>query len=333
MPEFRRDPIIGRWVIIAKERGKRPSDFVIQPERRVGGFCPLCQGNENTTPPEVLAYGPPGRVPNTPGWTVRVVPNKFPALVIEGDLDKQGEGIYDKMNGIGAHEVIVETPDHDQTLAGMPHDHVVQIFHAYRDRMVDLERDQRFRYIMVFKNFGRAAGASLEHSHSQLIALPVVPHRMQEEINGTRKYYDYKERCVYCDIIRQERSQNVRVVCENEGFIAICPYAPLAPFETWVLPKRHASSFPSLDEPGFQALTGVFLETMRRLDRALPRVPYNYMLHTAPLRTPPMEHYHWHIEIVPKLTMIAGFEWGTGFYINPTPPEEAARYLREMEID
>ncbi len=333
MPELRRDTIIGRWVIIAKERGKRPYDFVIEKDKTRGGFCPLCPGNEHTTPPEVLAYGRPGHSPNGPGWTLRVVPNKFPALVIEGDLDKRGEGIYDKMNGIGAHEVIIDTPRHDETMPMMSHGQIIQSFWAYRDRMVDLAKDSRFRYIIVFKNFGRAAGASLEHSHSQLIALPIVPHRIQEEIQSSLHYYEFKERCIFCDIIRQEKSQGIRIVCENNDFITICPFAPRSPFEMWLMPKRHQSSYVSMDDNQFDLLTDLFLETMRRLDKALPWVPYNYMLHTAPLRSPFLEHYHWHIEIMPKVTTVAGFEWGTGFYINPTPPEESARFLREISLD
>lgn len=333
MPELRRDPVIGRWVIIAKERGKRPSDFVIEKEKTKRGFCPLCPGNEHTTPPEVLAYGRHSYAPNTRSWTLRVVPNKFPALIIEGDLDKRGEGIYDKMNGIGAHEVIVETPDHEKTLPQMTHDELILVFWAYRDRILDLAKDGRFRYIMVFKNFARAAGASLEHSHSQLIALPIVPQRIEEEIKGCKRYFDYKERCVYCDVIRQERSQNIRVVCENKEFIVVCPYSPRAPFEMSIIPKKHHSSFTSLDDAQFHALTDLFSEAMRRLDQALPRVPYNYMLHTAPIHSVAHEYYHWHIEIMPKLTMIAGFEWGTGFYINPTPPEESASFLREIKLD
>ncbi len=332
MPELRRDPIIGRWVIIAKERGKRPSDFVIEREATRGGFCPLCPGNEGSTPPEVLAYGREGGRPNTPGWSLRVVPNKFPALVIEGELDKRGEGIYDKMNGIGAHEVIVETPDHGQIQPEMTQEQLSLIFQAYGARIEDLSRDLRFLYIIVFKNQGGAAGASLEHSHSQLIALPIIPHRIQEELAGCQRYFEYKERCVFCDIIRQERSQNIRVVCENSHFITICPFAPRAPFEMWILPKRHHSSYLAMDHHELSSLAALFQETMRRLYKAIPGVPYNYVLHTAPLRSEELEYYHWHLEIMPKLTKIAGFEWGSGFYINPTPPEEAARFLRNLDI-
>ncbi len=332
MPELRKDPILGRWIIIAKERGKRPTDFIVARNSSKGGFCPLCPGNENTTPPEVLAYGRPAPAPNTPGWTLRVVPNKYPALVIEGDLDKEGEGLYDKMNGIGAHEVIIESPSHDEAFTYLPHDHMRLVFQAYRDRIVDLARDPRFRYVMVFKNFGQAAGASLEHSHSQLIALPILPRMIVSELDGSSSYYRYKERCIFCDIIRQERKEGVRVVCHNDHFITITPYAPRSPFEMWILPIRHQSSYTAMDEELYHALTDIFSESMRRLDACLPDVPYNFVLHTSPLRSQPLEHFHWHFEIMPKLTSIAGFEWGSGFYINPTPPEDAAKYLREATI-
>ena len=331
MPELRRDPITGRWVIIARERGARPYDFIVRKDETKGGFCPLCPGNEKTTPPEVLAYGRADYNPNTPGWLLRVVPNKFPALVIEGELDKQGEGIYDKMNGIGAHEVIIETPDHHRTIAELKHDQLELIFRAYKDRILDLSRDNRFKYIIIFKNFGKSAGASLEHSHSQLIALPVIPNRIYEELEGCLKYFEYKERCVFCDIIHQERTQHVRVVGENENFITLCPFASRTPFEMVVLPKRHQSRFVSMDDEQFSALAEIFSETMNRLNRALPDVSYNYMLHTAPLHEDDLEHYHWHIEIMPKLTTIAGFEWGTEFYINPSTPENSAGILRGDE--
>ncbi|HVA89114.1 MAG TPA: DUF4931 domain-containing protein, partial [Chloroflexota bacterium] len=201
MPELRKDPITGRWVIISSDRGKRPTDYGRAPVTTSDkGFCPFCYGNEGKTPPEILAYRPEGG-PNTPGWTVRVVPNKFPALGIEGELARQGEGVYDRMNGIGAHEVIIETPDHHLSLAALPTKNIEDVLWAFRDRMLDLKKDPRFRYILVFKNHGEQAGASLEHSHSQLIALPIVPRSILEQANGAKQYFDYKERCIYCDII------------------------------------------------------------------------------------------------------------------------------------
>ncbi|MEW6291082.1 MAG: galactose-1-phosphate uridylyltransferase [Thermodesulfobacteriota bacterium] len=332
MPELRKDPILGRWIIIAKERGKRPTDFIVEHSVSKGGFCPLCPGNEKTTPPEVLSYGDINHQPNTPGWTLRVVPNKYPALIIEGDLDKEGEGIYDKMNGIGAHEVIIESPNHDEAFSDLPQNRMLDVFLAFRDRIIDLGRDPRFKYVMVFKNFGKAAGASLEHSHSQLIALPIVPGRIVSEMTGSLSYYKYKERCVYCDMIHQEIKTEDRVVCQNDYFLAIAPYAPRSPFEMWILPKRHASSYISQDHSSFQALAAIFSESMRRLNACIPNVPYNFVLHASPLRSEPLEYFHWHFEIMPKLTQIAGFEWGSGFYINPTPPEDAAKFLKEAKV-
>ncbi|MDH5298614.1 MAG: galactose-1-phosphate uridylyltransferase, partial [Desulfobulbaceae bacterium] len=307
-------------------------DFIVETNQVKSGFCPLCPGNENTTPPEVLGYGRPNPAPNTPGWSLRVVPNKYPALVIEGELDKAGEGLYDKMNGIGAHEVLIDTPNHAEAFSQLSPDRMIQVFWAFRDRLVDLSRDPRFRYVMIFKNFGRAAGASLEHSHSQLVALPILPRMIVSELEGSLSYYKYKERCIFCDIIRQELALDLRVVCKNDHFITITPWAPRSPFEMWVLPIRHTSSFTTMDDASFEALAEIFSETMRRLDACIPNVPYNFVLHGAPLRSQPLDHFHWHFEIMPKLTTMAGFEWGSGFYINPTPPEDAARFLKEAKV-
>ncbi len=330
MPELRKDPILGRWIIIAEERGKRPTDFLIEEYKVKGGFCPLCPGHEKTTPDEVLAYRSEGQ-PNTPGWNLRVVPNKYPALVIEGELDKQGEGLYDRMNGIGAHEVIIEHPSHEKSFSQLAPDEMILTFRAYRDRIRDLAQDERFSYVMVFKNFGKAAGASLEHSHSQLVALPILPRMVASELDGSLSYYKYKDRCVFCDIIRQELQQDIRLVCQNSHFVTVTPFAPRSPFEMWIMPRRHQSNYAAQDDESLKALTEIFSESMRRLNHCIPNVPYNFVLHTQPLRSGPLEHYHWHFEIVPKLTSIAGFEWGTGFYINPMPPEETCIYLKEAD--
>jgi len=332
VPELRKDPVIGRWVIISTERGKRPSDLAVETPKSRGGFCPLCPGNEDKTPREITAIREPGTAPNSPGWHLRIVPNKFPALMVEGELDRRGDGMYDKMNGIGAHEVIIETPDHHATLTTISLEGFMDVLSAYRDRIVAHSQDPRFKYVVVFKNSGRAAGASLEHTHSQLIGLPIVPELVQEELSGGKFYYNYKERCVFCDMIRQELQQQSRVVLQNQEFLAICPFAPRSPFEIWILPKQHFSSYVDLKEESFRLLAALFSETLKRLEKALGQVPYNFILHTAPIRESQLNYYHWHFEIVPKLTLIAGFEWGSGFYINPTPPEDAAKYLRELTL-
>jgi UDPglucose--hexose-1-phosphate uridylyltransferase len=332
MPELRKDPVVGRWVIISTERSRRPTNFAPPLPPQPTGFCPFCPGHEDKTPPEVYAVRPDGGPANTGGWTVRVVPNKFPALQIEGDLNKQGEGIFDKMNGLGAHEVIIENPDHNATLANLPAKAMEEVLWAYRDRMEDLKKDRRFQYTLIFKNEGLTAGATLEHSHSQLIALPIVPIQVQEEIDGCRRHYDLKERCIFCDIIRQELQTRNRVVMETQSFVALAPFAPRFPFETWIMPKRHISCYACSTNEDFKDLAFLLQDTLRRIDKALSCPPYNYVIHTSPFKEEINDYYHWHIELMPKLTNVAGFEWGSGFYINPTPPEEAAKFLREMKL-
>jgi UDPglucose--hexose-1-phosphate uridylyltransferase len=333
VPEIRKDPITGRSVIIATGRQQRPDDFRRERVMAVGrDQCPFCPGREALTPPEVLAYRPGGGGANGPGWDVRVVPNKFPALRVEGTLDRRGEGLFDRMSGIGAHEVIIETPDHDRTLAGMPETDIERVLWAYRERILDLRQDRRLRHVLVFKNHGAAAGATLSHSHSQLIAVPMVPDFVREEIDGARRHFDAKERCLFCDVIAQELADGRRVVQDNADAVALAPFAPRFAFETWLLPKRHGARFEEAPRSDIESLARLLKATLQRIDRALEVPPYNMILHTAPFGDGVADLYHWHIEILPKITRVAGFEWGTGFYVNPTPPEEAARVLRAVKL-
>jgi UDPglucose--hexose-1-phosphate uridylyltransferase len=333
MPELRKDPITNRWIIISTERRKRPGDFRLESQGvPPSTFCPFCPGNEAHTPREILAYRHSGG-PNGPGWDVRVVPNSQPALQVEGALDRRGEGLFDKMHGIGAHEVFIETPEHGQTLATMPVAAIERLLWAFRERVLDLKQDTRFRSILLFKNHGAAAGASLEHPHSQLIALPVVPRIVKDEVEGARLHYEAKERCIFCDIIRQEQGDRVRMISENADFVALSPYAPRFPFETWLLPKRHAAAFEDAARHEYESLARMLKETMQRMNRTLLSPPFNLIIHSAPFGQDGLGPvYHWHVEIMPKLTKIAGFEWGTGFYMNPTAPEEAAQVLRDATI-
>ena len=334
MPDLRRDPIVGRWVIISTERNGRPHDFIqLQPARPIStALCPFCPGQERLTPKEIMAYRPPPSDPNTPNWTVRVVPNKFPALQVEGEMGREGIGLYDRMNGVGAHEVIIETPDHTESIATMSAKQTEEVLWAYRDRIIDLKKDLRLRYILIFKNHGASAGATLEHSHSQLIALPIVPTSVREEINGCRAHYEQKERCLYCDLLRQDLSAGDRLVAENSQFVCMTPFAPRFPFEMWILPKRHAGYFEDSHKPELESLARMLLECLRRMNSVLAKPAYNFVLHSSPLQERTGDLYHWHIEIIPKLTQVAGFEWGTGFYINPVSPEESAECLRQAEI-
>jgi UDPglucose--hexose-1-phosphate uridylyltransferase len=333
MSELRKDPIVGRWVIVAAERAKRPMTpkseiFVPNP-----GLCPFCAGQEQNTPHEILAYRDRATKANEAGWRVRVVPNKFPALGIEGEQHKRGDGIYDKMNGIGAHEVIVECPFHEVSMASLSEDNIREVLWVYRDRLVDLKKDPRLVYGMIFKNVGAAAGASLEHSHSQLIVMPIVPINVWEEMNGSLEFFDYRGRCIYCDMIHQELASEKRIVLDTPNFVAFAPFASRFPFETWILPKTHNSHYENIQKNEVEELGTLLKTVLMKLEVALDRPAYNYIIHTSPLDTRELPHYHWHIEIIPRLTRVAGFEWGTGFYINAVSPEDAAAYLRDAEVD
>lgn len=332
MPELRKDAVTGRWVIIATERGKRPNSKISKPpEEKKGGFCPFCPGNEKSTPPETLSYRPSNTARDTEGWWLRVVGNKFPALDSEGPLRRFGQGMYDRMSGYGACEVLIESPSHEYTIADLPEDQVQEVIWAFRDRMVELRKDTQMKYIMVFKNWGREAGASLEHPHCQIIGLPVVPKRVQEELSETSKYYEFRERCVFCDMIQQEISDNQRIINENDSFISFMPFASRFPYETWILPKEHASYFNDIQKNQVLDLAKILKRTLALMKGALDDPAYNFIIHTTPFdQAGQVPHYHWHIEIMPKLTKIAGFEWGTGFYINHVPPEDGAKHLLEF---
>jgi UDPglucose--hexose-1-phosphate uridylyltransferase len=332
MPELRKDPILNRWVIISPDRGKRPHDFPMPAKKPHKGVCPFCQGNEKSTPPEILAFRQENSQPNTPGWTLRTVSNKFPALRIEGEMDQVNDGLYESMNGIGAHEVIIESPDHLAELDSLPVGKVEDTLRAFKLRMVDLKKDARFQYILIFKNQGEAAGATLEHSHCQLIALPIVPELVKDEIAGAKTHFDLKQRCVFCDIITQEKMTGLRVVNQNERFITLCPFAPRFPFEMWLLPKFHSDRFEDCDTEDISMLAELLKESLMKMQTALGRPAYNFVLHTSPMNGDNGRHYHWHFEIMPKLTKMAGFEQGTGFHINPVLPEVAAETLRNTKI-
>ena len=340
MSELRWDPLKLNWVIIATDRGRRPRDFQIEQKPAGMTSCPFCYGNEDKTQAEVYAVRPEGE-PNEPNWRVRVIPNKFPVLKIEGELKSRGYGPYDVMEGIGAHEVIIETPEHDKGMADLAVAQIAEVLAAYRARFLDLRRDGRFRYMVLFKNHGAAAGATLCHSHSQLIAVPLTPPVAATELKVCQEFYAAKERCIFCDLIEFEISAGVRVVKEFENFIVVTPYASCFPFELRLYPKRHAHDFVLMDDSDLAELACALKDMLGRLKLVLRDPPYNFILHTAPPKQPRLGKpefwgsieydYHWHIELVPRLTQIAGFEWGTGFYINPTSPEDAATFLREAE--
>jgi UDPglucose--hexose-1-phosphate uridylyltransferase len=343
MRELRFDPIRNRWVIVSPERARRPSDYAVaQDENKTDKtvvVCPFCEGSEEKTPPEIFAIRRSGSKPNSPGWRVRVVPNKFPALQIEDNAIRYGMGIFDVVSGAGAHEVIVETPDHSKDLGDLDVDWIKDVLTAFRERIKDLFHDPRLRYILIFKNHKAQAGASLVHTHSQLIATPMVPPVVKQELVSCRENYRTKERCLICDLIKQEIEFGTRIAHETRDYIIWAPFASSFPFETWILPKKHLHDYSMLGDGELRDLALVLKLCLTSIKRLLNDPPYNFVIHTSPprfMRPGQPQHwdsiesdFHWHMELIPRLTSIAGFEWGAGFFINPTPPEAAANYLKE----
>jgi len=325
MIEMRLDPTSRSWILV----GRSGAD----PGRKEAPLtCPFCPGREAETPPALATItGPDG------AWRVRAFPDKLPVFQVEGDLDRQGEGLYDRMRNVGAHEVVVETPRHATTLAGLTPEEIARVLQMFRQRIQDLKNDLRFRYVQVFKNQGTLAGSLIEHAHSHLVATPVIPRRLQMELRWSKFHYDLKERCLYCDILRQELEQGVRLVQQTEDFVAFCPFAPRFAYEVWVFPMVHGHRFEDLEDSRLLRLAGILRDVLRRVERKSPH--YHMVLHTAPNeKSPPVwglawdtlkDDFHWHLEILPRQADMARLHREEEFYLNPVTPEEAARQLRE----
>ncbi len=333
MPQLRQDPATKEWVIIAAERSKRPDDFkktksvVEKPVYKKD--CPFCPGNEHLTPPETLAYRS-GGPSNSKGWWVRVVPNKFPALSPEGSLERKEEiGFYRLMDGVGIHEVVIGSPVHNQFISLMEDRQVEEILLAYRERYLALRQDPRIKLIIIFKNHGEAAGTSLEHPHSQITGPVVVPSNIRKKLEEAARYYDDHGKCVYCDLIQEEFRFGKRIVLDTEKFVVFHPFASRFPFETWIVPKEHQASFGLISIEDSKRFGKVLKTTLLKLYTKLNDPDYNYVIHTAPVKDEQEDYYHWHLQIIPRLTTPAGFEMGSGIYINVSFPEETAQYLRE----
>jgi len=334
MPELRKDIITREWVIVAKERARRPHEFkrqqLVRPELlRHDPRCPFCPGNEAMTPPEVMAYRGHGSAADSEGWRVRVTANKFAALNQKAEICREDYHIYDRMQAAGAHEVVIETPLHNVSPARMDVRDLEHVIWAYIDRYNSLKQDPRIRYILIFRNHGELAGCSLAHPHSQIVATPVIPQKMFNKVRGLAQYREYREKCAYCDILSVELELGERLVSQNGSFVVLCPFASRSPFETWIVPRAHTASFARMNRFEVMELAEALKETLMRLDRCLDDPPYNYQLITAPIDGGRYDDFHWYLEILPRLTTPAGLEMGTSIYINVTPPEDAAKYLRE----
>jgi UDPglucose--hexose-1-phosphate uridylyltransferase len=339
MSELRKDLVSGRWVIIATERSKRPDDFrptATTPDAGAVGFCPFCEGNEGKTPPEVFALRAAGTEPDSPGWTVRVVPNKFPALSPGPPPPQAPRGVFQAMEGRGVHEVVIENPDHALELADLPATHVGDVLGVFQKRIRAIERDLHYQYVQIFKNKGKEAGASLSHPHSQIVATPIIPKRVKEEIYGADRLFRTFKECAFCRILREEEAAGERIIARNAHFTAFAPFASRFPFEMAIYPQRHSAFFTDVREDELAAMAEILKQVLTRLKETVGDPPFNMVLHQAPnpalsLKGWPDIHLksHWHVEIIPILTKVAGFEWGTGFYINPVPPETGAQFLRQ----
>lgn len=333
-PEFRRDPVCGRWTVIAPERSHRPKTLEgVELRHRSNGErkpCPFCPGQEYDTPDEVLAYRPVSSVPNGPGWQLRVVPNKFPAVRPEISANPSiaaGE-LFLASPGLGRAEVLIECPEHLPDPTHLSDTQFSDVFRAYRERLVALSEEPKLIYAAVFKNVGAEAGASLGHTHSQIIATPIVPGSIESEMSGAAAFFFRTNRCIFCDICLRELASEDRLIAQSEGFLVIAAFAPRFDSEFWILPKRHASRYETISDAACLELAQLMKRVLIALDNVLEKPAYNWFLHTAPLRSPELPHYHWHIEVMPRVSRPAGLEWGFGCFIAAASPEQSASDLR-----
>jgi UDPglucose--hexose-1-phosphate uridylyltransferase len=315
-------------VLIAPERAKRPTELEEPAHLAHHETCPFCEGREDETTPEVLAARAPGTQRDGRGWRLRVVANRYPAVRAEASGVATADELFITEPGVGMHEVVIECPQHEASLAALPPEQVRLVFAAYRDRLEALRHDERIAYAQVFKNHGVAAGASVEHTHSQILALPRVPHGIRQELDAASAYHQLNGHCIFCDLLSRERVAGARLVSETEHVIAFAAFAGRFPYETWILPKRHAGHYDRLTGAELMEAADTIRTILRQLGGLVEDAAYNYVLHTLPLRAAESPSYHWHIEILPRLTGVAGFEFATGCFANPVPPEEAAAQLR-----
>jgi len=336
MPELRQNPATKEWVIISTERAQRPEDFGAgEPEEEENSekeHCPFCENYEHLTPPEIMAFRTFGTKPDSPGWWIRVIPNKYPALVPQGSPNRARIlDFYNYMDGLGQHEVIIDSPSHKLHIATMKQKQVEEIFLAYRERYIALCADKRFELIAIFKNHGVTAGTSIKHPHSQVIATPVTPSHIRHRIEEAMRYFDDYGKCVYCEMIEKELQFNDRVVLQTENFIAFEPFASKSPFMTWVMPKKHSSSYGNITPELSKELAYVMKQTLGKIFKGLNNPDYNFVIRSTPCHETNEEYFHWHIMIIPRVAAVAGFELGSGIYINTVIPEKAAKYLREIK--
>lgn len=333
MPELRQNFFTKEWVIIATERAKRPEELASHhAARNIASFvptCPFCPGNESKTPPEIVRVPADGGVP----WQVRVIPNKFAALLRELQPTRTIQRSRRSLVGFGVHDVIVETPDHAQALALMPDGAVANILRIYKARYDALSLDSRIAQVTIFKNHGVDAGTSLEHPHSQLVASPVISHQVRERLEEALRHYDEYGECIFCQMIEEELGELTRIVLSTDHFVALEPFASPTPFATYIFPRRHMASFGDVSANEIADLGRVLRTVLAKLYHGLHDPDFNYTIRSAPAEATGVKYFHWYVSIIPRLTRVAGFELGSGMFINTVMPEEAARFLRELKVE
>lgn len=348
MPELRYNFITGEWVIIATERSRRPEDFAPptakpRPEAYVAS-CPFCPGNEGQTPPEVFRISRQGLGSANPSgpakkwvpkadWQVRVVPNKYPALDAQAELLRKTEGLKRCVSGTGIHEVIIETPEHDRTLALLTEREIELVVETYYQRYEAITADPRVAHAVLFRNHGERAGTSLEHPHSQIVGTPIMPPQVRGRMENALRYFDETGECLYCSVMAQELLDQERIIAQSESFVAFVPYAALSPFHIWIFPLRHTPSFIEAKPEELTEFARILRLVLRKIYFGLGDPDYNFTLRTPPREASGMKYFHWYAGIIPRVMRVAGFELGSGMFINTALPEESAKFLRHVPVD
>ncbi len=331
MPELRQNFFTKEWVIIATERAKRPEELVThRPKQTVPAFvesCPFCPGNESKTPPEVM------RFPNNTSepWAVRVIPNKFAALDSSAQPTRNLQHLRRRVNGFGFHEVIIDSPDHSACMALLPDAHVAGILGVYKERYNALSTDHRINHVTIFKNHGADAGASLQHAHSQLIATPVIPSQVRHRLLEALRHYDDVGECMFCHMVEREVEDQTRVVLKSEFFVAMEVFASATPFATHIFPLRHMASFGEITAAEISDLGRVLRNLLAKIYVGLENPDLNFTVRSGPSDYVGARHFHWYVSVIPRLTRVAGFELGSGMFINTVLPEAAAEFLRNVK--
>ncbi|MBZ5514348.1 MAG: galactose-1-phosphate uridylyltransferase [Acidobacteriia bacterium] len=331
MPELRYNVITREWVVIATERAKRPDQFIRTQARKPllerDPKCPFCPGNEAMTPPATHV------VPDTNSWRVRVTPNKFAALSYEGERRRFVQGIRRTVTGVGIHEVMVETPAHNKTTALLSDQEVELIIQTYLNRFKFASADPRIEQVTIFKNHGEQAGTSLEHPHSQMIAIPVITSQLRDRLSHALEHFDEFGECIFCRVLGQEVKERARLVMETEHFVAFIQFATLTPFSMLIMPRRHMACFVEMHDAEAVDLARILRRSLAKLYHGLADPDFNYAMRTAPSEYSGVKYYHWYVSIIPRLTRMAGFELGSGMFINVSLPEENAAFLRGVKVE